>query len=427
VSLNHRVPAVVFIALMAMTGCFTARPDAVTVSTLHAQGLSAADLALLEALGLMTRAGHNLSAGAYANQAQDLTAKPATASRYRTQSTPVVVVTAVDGFYAGPFPSAHSLPSNYVRRPAVGWLTANPLISTSGSSVTTETWYTPDGDTTSVPAYSKVLTRNGATANYVYAAPEQVTALPSFFTSKATFPPDPQVKIAEETYIVDTDFGSGGSALGYRWAVRDAGGSLKAWVRAKQVTRADASVVDFYTIHSDYRYTSGGMRPERFTYGTYYPATGIAQSSDEQHDAATGRFISQGVWRDLRLGKQVAIADTVEADGSVVRIMTSGTLVTTENYRPDGSGFGTLTQDGVPRATMTWPSDRNGTIVLSSGSAPYRANRGIMTPAPASTPTPTPTIAPTAAPTANPQPTTAPTTLPGPTAMGTASITTTFK
>ncbi len=275
-------------------------------------GLSAEDQELLKAIRHM--------AGVAKQDASDgsgsTSSVQSTGSRYGIQAATPIEAQITEGFYVAPFPAASSLPAGYQQRPVGGWLTQNPKVTVSGPTTTTETWYTPNGDTTSAPAYTKTVVKNGATLTNLFAAPEQAAVLPSFFADKLTLSGPHTVAQAEETYLTYSNGPMAGTATGYRWSVKDGAGKLVAWIEAQQVTKADGTKSDFYEIHSDYQMVSESFRPVRYRYGTYHEATRAGQEIDQVFDPQTGKYATNGAWKDTANHKTVGLTETVNADGS---------------------------------------------------------------------------------------------------------------
>lgn len=294
---------------------------------------------------------------------------------YRIQLAPSVTAQVTGGFYTGPFPAAGSLPAGYQVRGTGDWLSVNPKVTTSGTSTTTETYYSLNGDKTSPHAYTKLVSRDASTILDLYTAPQEQAELPAFFAAKLSLQA-PTVYQAEETFRV---YEPSKSALGYRWAVYN-GSALYAWIRAYQVSGSGASKLDKYEISADYRSVNGTVKPIVYAYGSYDEATRIGGELREERNLDTGVVSGTGAWVDVGGNRRVDYTQLVYPSGAVHKVMTYAydpqtTLVTTEDFQPDGSGTGTISVNAVQRATTSWGADGNGTAVLSSGQVAYTSSR----------------------------------------------------
>lgn len=361
------------IALSGLLGCDVPRPASLASST-----LSAEDEEFLQLIVFMTRvAGVDGDAVASARTAQGLKVQGAVPSTAETTG----------GFYTGPFPTeAEQLPSGYAARQTGDWLKTNPLVQETGTTTTTETYWTPDGTKAPSFAYTRLVRTGGTTTYDLYASPQETGAgLPAFFREKLGFGDMPlTVYTSQETYKA---IEPGKSALGYRWAAHDADG-LKAWVRAHRILPQTGAPVAKYEIFSNYQPVNGVRRPTRYQYGFLNETTRIGGELDEHLDFNACRASAHGAWVDLANKKRVNYFQTLFPSGELRKEMTytpnpSLTIRTIEIYQPNGSGAGEVLRNGARWAGTEWGTNGLGTLNVSGTSAAYSASRrGQLMPTP---------------------------------------------
>ncbi|GEM_PF-1082862 len=364
------------LSLGSLSGCVPPSsgnppPSTHRAEMLGAESLSAQDQELLASIRMM------IAVKPDAASVPPATLAPVRAG-YAAQSLAALEAQVINGFYVGPFPSAGSLPAGYSQRPAGGWLAANPTVTTSGDTITTETYYTPDGDSVSPAAYNKITLMGEVPQFELYATPDHpVSDLPAYFKDKLTLPASYVVRLAEETYRTYASGPISGTAVGYRWSVKDDKNQLVAWVRALQVKTAAGKTLDRYEIHTGYQ----GGKPGKYLYATFDETAQSGQDFDQTQNP-DGSFTATGTWKGD--GKTLTFTELVRPDKTVQRIFACGSLVITEEYTANHSGTGSVTLDDTPRATMTWATDRQGGITLGSGSVKYEPSRWFTPVRPAS-------------------------------------------
>ncbi len=348
------------LCVSTMLGCVSS-PATHPGDSIAVSALSAEDQALLAHLSFAVKAGESTHSKS--------------SSAYRVQDR----ATAGNHYFTGPFPTTPGqLPAGYSLRPAIGWLKVNPAITQANGNTTTESYYSPNGNTTSPTAYTRTVERDGTTLSQLYASPDVDATLPEFFQSRITSTTG-TVKRAEETYSV---FETTKTARGYRWSVRNANG-LSAWIRAYQITEPNGTKIDKYEIFTNYQDVGGTPRPMRFAYGIYNETAGTGTEMVEDLDANGCQALGISAWRDLQNDKLVTYSQLVFGAGAVHKVLTykphaAETLTTVEDYQPDGSGTGTVTLNDVQRGTTAWDTTGFGTITLSSGTVAYKATRSGM-------------------------------------------------
>lgn len=301
-----------------------------------------------------------------------------------TAAPPAIDAQITDDVYVGPYPAAGGLPSNFVAVPSTG-SAPNPKVTTSGAQQTTETRYVPADRPDAAPAVKRVIKRGGQTIVEAFAGQDNGTTLPEFFV-KQFGEPKGVVTVAHETY---TRFAQGpfdGTAVGYRWIVRDANGNLATWIRALKVTTDAGKVIHFYDAQDSYVFG----KALRYAYGSYDPETKASQTFDSMFGIGVGR------WKNGVLGTSCGFAESELPNDKISRLITykvseNEILLTLENYNADGSGSGTVSLNNVQKGTMQWGPDRKGTLTLASGTVAYAATRFYPLPAESSaSPSPTP-------------------------------------
>lgn len=365
--------------------------------------LSAEDRDFLKAMsGFVVSFGNGVApqstAPAASYRAASLAAETPHGYAAQAASTVEASVTS-DGLYTGPYPASGSLPIGYAVRPiTVGesnnWLPKNPILTSTCTSETTETYWTPLLDKDSTPAYSKKVVNTEAKVTLdLYKAPYDLAPdLPSFFKAKVTMPATYSVRQAEETYQVHPE---GGSARGYYWQVKDPDNRDVAIVQAFQVVKPGTTptTVNRWVLYGDYQKIANATKPTRYAYQTYNETANTVQLFNQRLEGTNGRWIGDASWTDRTKNKSCSYAERIEPSGAVSRVFTyddaTQTVVTTESYKSDGSGDGTvkvkkkqgadLTEHQV--ATMQWNKNGDGNIKLTSGQRPYKATR--KPPAPA--------------------------------------------
>lgn len=293
-------------------------------------------------------------------------------SAYRLQDTGSLVANTLSGFYVGPFPATPSaLPGNYAQRPVGGWLTVNPQVTVSGTTTTTDTYWTPGGDSTDPAALTETVMDPGQVRLDLYAAPSTTAALPTYFASMLSLPVGAVTQQAAETYTTYHEDGLDGTALGYRWAVNDANDNPVAYIRAFQVTQTDGSKVDRWVLDADYSSVNGVVRPLEYGYQTYYEGTQAGESFDQTYDPGTGLTQGSGSYKDIYKDAQVAFKETLFPDGSILRIYTytdpTRIVVVGLNFDPDGSGTGYFKVNGKDRGHCDWDKHHHGHAHFESG------------------------------------------------------------
>lgn len=295
---------------------------------------------------------------------------------YGVQAAPPIEETTVEGVYTGPYPQPQTMPPSYRLRPTEGWLAENPKATMLGSTTVTESVYSPDGDTTSVPAYTKKVERSGSTILEAYFSPqEDASSLPRSFVERiGNLPATYTVGRAIETYSTYDD----GSAVGYRWAVYDDAKKLIAWVRAFQITTPSGEKIDQYEISTDYEITKGVRRPTRWLTGNYRERAKSLYTLSERRKQDD--YKGEGSWRSMMTGATVTFTETIDDDLQVHRVLrhqsAQDEIVTTEDYQVDGSGAGTVSLAGQPIADTVWPVSGEGSLTLRSGGhVPYSPSR----------------------------------------------------
>lgn len=379
--------------------------------------LTSADQTVLTAIGFQGGVSfqEQQSPGGFTTQALSMPRPVAYGTSRTTQDLATLTAYTIDQFYAGPFPAtAESLPGSDAPRATGDWLTTNPQITDTCTQTTKETYWTPGGAMTDPPAYTElVIQKNDASEGPVdddrnlqnqgdaeddgnghkvltdlYQDAGAAAGLPAYFAAKLTLPSIYQVNQAQETYRSYHAGSVAGTALGFRWDVTAGTNQPLAYIRATQVTAPDGSKIDRYVLDANYQTIDGVTRPARYGYQTYYEATGIGELFDQTYDASTGNWTGQGLYKDLHKGVQVTFTETIQPDHEVERIYTyvdgSTTVVTTEHYRPDGSGDGAAELDGSQDATTDWDRSGHGTIHFAHGhrdfSASLHADKGALKP-----------------------------------------------
>lgn len=374
-------------------------PDPSQVAMTPEADLSPEDRAFLKTLGQVAVGFGNgvapVTVQAAGYQVAATAPEPAQAPRYATQAIQTIEATVTsDGLYTGPFPASGSLPADYQVRPTTSgeennWLPKNPIITSTCTTETTETHWTPDGGRTSPTAYTKrvVNVSDGKVTQDLYKAPYVLAPdLPAYFKAKVTLPATYTVRQTEETYQVHSE---GGSALGYYWQAKDSDNRDLVIVQAFQVTKPGATPakVNRWVLFGDYRKVSNAIRPTRYAYQTYNEALNTAQLYDQYMESASGRWIGEGSWTNRALNKSCRFTERIEASGQVTRVYTyedaTQTVVTTEEYKEDGSGKGSIKakQKQGPDlserelATTKWNKNGDGYIEVKSGKRPHKATR----------------------------------------------------